>query len=236
MSQSAMSRQTDREIRWLKTLADYRRCYRRPPRDLRDPEYKKRMEQKVPHDAGTITSLVMNASLAATLDESSTYVRRFVLSYRRNRNLDLNKLAHEDIVYILKETCERLDEMFFFDLLTRRVRDKSPGPKVVLVELNVHESPMNGKYDETFSFPDLLHTLAHEMVHAYLAIFSDKEHPLYHDECDHHNGHGMKFWELLAFILGKIGFFTESEAMFKCIQDVKMDFQAAYKGYCIDLD
>jgi hypothetical protein len=221
------------------TLAGYHRF----PEGLQDFEYRKRMNQKVPHGVWLTIELAKSFSLASRLDPSSAYVRRFVPSYRRNRNLGLNELAPGDVDYILKETVERLDEMFFFGLLTCHVRDfpSSTTRWVPLMDLVIHGSPavdhsgLFPPYDNnieiwlrdcdgtTFEFPELLYLLAHEMTHRYLDTFSERQHRRHHERYQEHKGHGRECWELLVFIIDNICSFMQPEAIFQARKRIYRD-------------
>lgn len=185
---------TNSTILWLRDIADYAL----QPAGQQGREYEKRQRNnKIRHDARAITELLKTNSLASSLHDSTqdSHVRRFRQFCGRNQALDLAKLTEEDLLLMIVEIYERLDELFFCDLLTRVVWDGTKQTWVPLVSVavdnvgdaknfaqfrfdthTIHVWPY--KPDDTHhSFDRLLYAVVHEMVHAYLDIFIDKTDP-----------------------------------------------------------
>ncbi|GAP90486.1 hypothetical protein SAMD00023353_4500640 [Rosellinia necatrix] len=186
---------------------------------------------KIPHDARSLVDLVMSSSLAAR-DPGSVTITRFIERFRKHEQIDLRSASTKKITAILTEYFEFIDELFYFDLLTREV-DRKIGERVErmpLVTLEIVPTPSRyvlGHFDanknvltvypnrkhehDTSNLGSLLIMLAHESVHAMLETFSDRGHRKHHKRVAHNNGHGPVFERLMNFVFGHIEDWMDSE-------------------------
>ncbi|KAI0489537.1 hypothetical protein F4859DRAFT_509123 [Xylaria cf. heliscus] len=179
----------------------------------------------MPFDAATITKLAMRASLAAR-EPSSSRIKRFAARYKQDEKSWDVRAPFSKVEDMLHGYFERIDELFFFELLGSRIRDHWGGERKLIV-LNVKASmpdtlgiyyptndnidiPLSGFSYVEYSFGHLILTLVHEMTHAYLGIFSDGRDACHFERVDYQNGHGKMFWVLLKFIINNIFMFTKS--------------------------
>ncbi|KAI1846011.1 hypothetical protein JX265_000936 [Neoarthrinium moseri] len=127
-----------------------------------------------------------------------------------------------DLRRTLARHMRKLDQLFFFGLLTREVR--SPGSLTrseQLVRLRVHErnhrtsygrwNPDRGvieiwtqAFHRRNSFQRLFLALAHEMAHAYLDIFSNRNSSAFARDVDPDDGHGPMFNRLFHILLFRL--------------------------------
>ncbi|KAK9799228.1 putative ABC1 atypical kinase-like domain-containing protein [Seiridium cardinale] len=66
------------------------------------------------------------------------------------------------------------------------------------------QGPLRGGTTGPFRLGDFIGTLVHEMVHAFLDIFSDLNSAEYKDYVAPEDGHGVLFWELNDSVMAKI--------------------------------
>ncbi|KAJ8121902.1 hypothetical protein ONZ43_g1761 [Nemania bipapillata] len=175
----------------------------------------------------------MTSSLIAR-EPSSARIKRFLERYRTHEAVDMNNVDYNDIEAILYEYFQRIDEMFFFKLLTREIQGVSKPRK--LVAIKTHEVPdanILGLFDqnhdrieiwlnrlrtfETYPLEHFICVLAHEMVHAYIGIFADERHDMHDEWVNDHCGHGTMFWKLLGYILDRLFELTGSERVWEQI-------------------
>ncbi|KAI1145934.1 hypothetical protein F4825DRAFT_456974 [Nemania diffusa] len=159
-----------------------------------EPDLSSRQSSRTdtPHDARAITRLVSTASWAVQ-DPYSDTVAQFVKRYRKAQEMKLEKMRNGEIVELFAKFQKDIDKLFFFTQLTREV-ETYEGSKVTLVRLRVTDKLPEGPWAGTFSrgkdghlisifrysdkgkhlghdpFEHMLHTLLHEMCHAYLTI------------------------------------------------------------------
>ncbi|KAI0542886.1 hypothetical protein GGR58DRAFT_519168 [Xylaria digitata] len=181
------------------------------------------------HDANTLIQLLTQHSLAIR-SPSSTRVTQFVRSYYEVSTWNIDTVDFVRLQYELQQFFARLDELFFFNLLTRNVKSFS-GSRKCLSELVIYDCPESGgRYGlcardrwvievwlrdlrtphKRRSFDSVLHTIVHELVHAYLK-FADKRHIDYYAMVENSNGHGEGFRILLPFIAKTLLDLTNSE-------------------------
>ncbi|KAI1270393.1 hypothetical protein F5Y18DRAFT_421886 [Xylariaceae sp. FL1019] len=147
------------------------------------------------------------------------HVERFLQDCDKYSKVDLYKANRADVENMLQDIFKKIDDLFFFGLLTRQVLDTTTNTKVPLVSLTVGIYPADktrGQYSkdpraliQIFAldakgrpnrpFWSMLHALAHECCHAYQDIFTNRE--THYDEAFLRNeAHGEWFWEMLHFI------------------------------------
>lgn len=164
-------------------------------------------------------------------------IKRFIKRYRRDAAADAeHQLNLQDE---LPKYMQHLDQLFFFGLLTRQVRKSGLlGGREPLVELKLRET-CNGKssavaewqtknhriemftqfYEpplppQDFGLDELVSTLAHEMVHAYLDIFSQSRTREFEIDVEESEGHGPMFWELYLTIMSRLRDWVPESAAF----------------------
>ncbi|KAK5626633.1 hypothetical protein RRF57_002348 [Xylaria bambusicola] len=135
-----------------------------------------------------------------------------------------------------------IDDLFFFSLLTRKVKGKSGMQKLVLISVT-SELPKRdycGTYkmrdigpsirihrytheDKHQYFERFLSTLVHESCHAYLDIFCDKRHSKHQEWVCDYDGHRKMFWVLFRFIMQKIKAYTKPEAWGNQVKDMESE-------------
>ncbi|KAI0450663.1 hypothetical protein F5B21DRAFT_528756 [Xylaria acuta] len=177
-------------VKFLEGIADTR-WFRESFRKRRDAYF-------IPFDAGSITRLVMQASLVAK-DPSSQRIKRFVEQYREDEALDMDRIKYSYIEDMIHDYVRRFDELFFFGLLTRKTRKRVQGKDtqrllVIVIPKKLTRDNDYGSYSDEndeiqiciqyddyyrYSFGHPVLTITHEMVHAYLTIFSDYRHKHY---------------------------------------------------------
>ncbi|KAI0412005.1 hypothetical protein F5X98DRAFT_356046 [Xylaria grammica] len=175
----------------------------------------------------SLIRLVATHSLAAR-DPSSPRIARFVEKHREVSEWDTTGVSFRVLSDQLYQFMARLDELFFFGLLLRKVKGPwGPRPLVGLEAIDeanrerlgtfVYHTgalkiwlkrPPNVVYRRDFN--DLLRTLVHEMCHGYLR-FSDSRHPEYGRLVSNHRQHGRAFWALFRYIAQAILNFTHSD-------------------------
>ncbi|KAI0130485.1 hypothetical protein BJ170DRAFT_681931 [Xylariales sp. AK1849] len=160
----------------------------------------------------------------STKAETHREIKSFVEAIRRDAADPAINLEEE-----LPRYMQRLDQLFFFGLLTRHVN--KPGmafEKEILVKLKVRDSfnmsagyQTHGLWDprknrieiwlkegppqvRDRTMDELISTLAHEMIHAYLDIFSDHNSKEYADGVEIDGGHGVMFWRMYHNVLEKL--------------------------------
>ncbi|KAI0542891.1 hypothetical protein GGR58DRAFT_519170 [Xylaria digitata] len=176
-----------------------------------------------PHDALSLVRLVQTSSLVAE-NPSSPQVTKFADYYRICQwwDLDIEK-NHSQLNDRLWELMCLVDEIFFFNTITRVVQGPE-GPRS-LVSLRITEKDEKkrvAEYDmedhfitlwlggnrkgpwERYNFEHILHSLVHELCHAFLENFSDSSHPSHEMFVDINDGHGIQFWQLLKYVLENI--------------------------------
>ncbi|CAJ2512889.1 Uu.00g010080.m01.CDS01 [Anthostomella pinea] len=144
-------------------------------------------------------------------------VRRF------QRDIDRELPSYNNLQTLLEGYLRYFDKLFFFGLLRRRVRRMLPVPRMLpMVALKVIDEQderlgdwqrdrkdeirlwTRDSHGEYHALEDFVTTVAHEMIHAYLRIFSD-ESAASHFRCvDADGGHGVMFWHLHHFILSRL--------------------------------
>jgi hypothetical protein len=178
-----------------------------------------------PYTSRDIVRLSMKYSIAAERDTQKP-IRRFVRRYRRDAHYIVGMEASV-LQKVLQEYMSRLDQIFFFSLLMRRVKRRGlllpPEPLVELKIRQGHNKELvaywshigcritmykqrearSGLQSEIcdFHLDELLATLAHEMVHAYLDIFSNRRDKEHKENVDAQEGHGRMFWRLYYFVM-----------------------------------
>ncbi|KAI1180512.1 hypothetical protein F4777DRAFT_250365 [Nemania sp. FL0916] len=176
------------------------------------------------------TSLAMSASLAGrqlglgTIETEST--RLFTERFHVHKQKDMKTLSHDQLHEIAGEFFWRIDDIFFFGLLTREIKGKRGRRSLVRFITDDSAATENQgifrpKEDhikvwlrdtsgERRRLEQLIATIAHECVHAYLCIFTDYRDPNYEEHVLEHYYHGTMFWELVEFILLIIFLLTRS--------------------------
>ncbi|KAI1278174.1 hypothetical protein F5Y07DRAFT_397728 [Xylaria sp. FL0933] len=215
-----MSHHPNRDIKTLEVIAD---------NWLEDPELHSRESSRTrtPHDSLAITALVITSSLAVQEPDSET-VKYFMGWYLNARELHLPSMSKPALTREIERALFGLDKLFFFSLLTRKVELESGLNRLVRIEVKeipsideegdltysiynqddispyimIYRCDRNGNH---YRFDTLVHSLLHEMCHAYLDLFSDTRHPKDHEWHDQHDGHGEMFWVLLQFTWRTLG-------------------------------
>ncbi|KAJ2971479.1 hypothetical protein NUW58_g9408 [Xylaria curta] len=173
-----------------------------------------------PFNARSLVNIVMKSSVAAD-DPASERIMRFVERFNYHAALDWSALDTKRKTDILYEHFGRLDELFFFGLITGEVDGLSGRAPLVLLETDPDRySDKLGAFKPTtakiviwlrdYDFEQLFLTLAHEMTHGFLSIFSDTRHKSHYEWVDQSSGHGKMFWMLLRFLINSIFTFTKS--------------------------
>ncbi|KAI0599091.1 hypothetical protein F4775DRAFT_139192 [Biscogniauxia sp. FL1348] len=174
--------------------------------------------QRVALSATDLSHLLRNCSRSATQDPNDYRIANFVQHYQRDANKDMEQVP---IAELLGHYFRRLDRLFFFNLLGRQVRDAHGAvkPLISLAVKDTHNGSVRGRYtvnDSTIrvwtreadgrrgSLQALIGTVAHEMTHAYLAIFSNELDDMYDHWVVANSGHGQIFWEIYAYILDRL--------------------------------
>ncbi|KAI1423058.1 hypothetical protein F5Y12DRAFT_716697 [Xylaria sp. FL1777] len=214
-----MTSQLEREIKTLREIAD----------NYPNEWYKKIKPEHTydtPHDAESITNLVETSCLAVR-EPSSPRIQYFVSRCALFSTYDLNAIGFSKLELILSEVFWRLDELFFFGMLTRRVYsriDHWMQNLVVLKVLRKHNPKFRGAFsgegtiklvpnaDGWPYFEELLFVIVHEMTHAWLEIFSDIKHPKHEELVSKNFGHGAKFIELICFIAPYIAYLKSNSS------------------------
>ncbi|KAI0503212.1 hypothetical protein F5B22DRAFT_652290 [Xylaria bambusicola] len=200
---------------------------------------------KTPHDAQSLVRLVSNSSWAVQ-DPYSEPVTRFIKWYRKGQEMDFKSMDNEKLRDELQSYLADIDDLFFFGLLTRKVKGKSGTQKLVLLRVT-SEAP-KGNYCGAYKMEDegpsirihrydrqgiirpfekFLSTLVHESCHAYLDIFSDTRHSKHQEWVCDYGGHGEMFWVLFRFIMEKIRAYTRSERWERQMKDMEYE--------CVDI-
>ncbi|KAI0858857.1 hypothetical protein F4860DRAFT_516507 [Xylaria cubensis] len=210
------------DVKTLKAIAD---------NWLREPTLNSRKSSRTeaPHDAKALTRLVSTSSWAIQ-DPYSEDVARFLSCYRKTQTIDLQTMSDIQLEKELWKFMIDIDALFFFSLLTRKVEKESGlegfvrlrvlgelpnGPHCGFYRLEptspyirIHRNNGKGK---PHRFEHLLHSLVHEMCHAFFSLFSDQRHRRHREFVNENGGHGEMFWVLLRFISRKLGAYTRSE-------------------------
>ncbi|KAI1498993.1 hypothetical protein F5X99DRAFT_411463 [Biscogniauxia marginata] len=200
-----MSYRKEKAVRHLKALADNYRSTN-PLRKY----FWRLLSRRIDYSAKDLVNLVKESSDSTKRRNHRTF-RRFARNYGQNAAQDMNQV---DLPRLLEGYMHRLDRLFFFSLLTRRVSKRRLDSSFFtetksLVELKVIDAvnqEMSGYWDPKLdridvwtrhpngdreSFAAMIDTLAHEMVHAFLDIFSDDTHDKHHIWVDTKDGHGV---------------------------------------------
>ncbi|KAI0430921.1 hypothetical protein F5Y09DRAFT_355408 [Xylaria sp. FL1042] len=209
-----MTPEAERHLETLKAVAD---SY---PTEWRAKEVRK-CTHDTPHDAETIFRLVLTRS-HAVLEPDSPKVKKFISRCIEFNTCDMETIGQPKVERMLLECFWRLDELFFFGLLVRKVCYEDTDLPKHLVTLTILKTPapkcnnlyLWGKWTQSGTitlwpsciegsrqFYHVLVTLIHEMIHAWFDIFSDRNHPK-HDEWVAKDGkHGVLFKEMLKFCI-----------------------------------
>lgn len=176
---------------------------------------------------------------AAAEGNAQKAVSRLVRRYRQDEFFILGMDA-DDLEGALQGYMFLLDELFFFGLLTRRVKRRGLlQPPEPLVELKVQagydkdiqakwskkdsritifqEKPLNSHLwfnEPSLYLDELLSNLVHEMVHAYLGIFSDTFHKDHKEDVQAEKGHGKMFWVLYCSIMKTLDYWVPDTEWF----------------------
>ncbi|KAI1365025.1 hypothetical protein F5Y08DRAFT_353141 [Xylaria arbuscula] len=168
------------------------------------------------HDAKTITRLVEENCLAVR-EPSSARVIRFIERCSQFLEYDTKRMDPADVRSMLAETFARLDDIFFFGLLSRHV-PTSEGGQRFLINLKFPVTPSPKDETGLFDFPSglltihltdsrgarsferLLFSMIHEMTHAWLIVFSDPMHLKHGKWVGRHVQHGNMFLRLNLFV------------------------------------
>ncbi|KAI0117979.1 hypothetical protein GGR51DRAFT_555261 [Nemania sp. FL0031] len=192
-----------------------------------------------PHDAQALARLVSNASWAVQ-DPYSEGISRFVKWYRKAQEWNVRGMSDAKLEDELQKFEIDIDEIFFFSLLTRKtpgldrlVRVKvidelvkgrnipgayKPDPKSPTIIISRYSNTGNSRRVE-----QLIHSLVHEMCHAFLGIFSDTRNRKHQAWVADFDRHGEMFWVLHRFIMGKIAMYTKSERWKKELNDMEIE-------------
>ncbi|KAI1270108.1 hypothetical protein F5Y18DRAFT_421593 [Xylariaceae sp. FL1019] len=152
---------------------------------------------------------------------------------------------------------EMFDNVFFWGLLTRRVRTSGSQSNLPLVRLkfraynhpdfppytlgvtdwdsnsSITLSPtisifaLDSRLRVNRSGWHMITTLVHEMCHAYLGLFADERAPGHHEWV--RQNHGSMFWQCLHFIFLTLAKHSRLQSIRDCLKEVCKD--ARYKGY-----
>ncbi|KAF2972906.1 hypothetical protein GQX73_g537 [Xylaria multiplex] len=181
-----------------------------------------------PYDGRTMALLSINHCLAVQ-DPSSSRVTRFAEQYAEVKTWYLETIDFEVLKDELWQLFARLDELFFFGLLSRKVDSPMGRRPVLIVEIiddydkKCHYAgrylPKEGKIrlwlrdyrhpENRRSFRVILGTLLHELTHAYLGL-ADKKHENHGKWVADCKSHGEYFWALLQYLAETIMKFTDS--------------------------
>ncbi|KAI1130444.1 hypothetical protein F5Y10DRAFT_289407 [Nemania abortiva] len=222
LTPSSLSIQSEREIENLYNIADNRWHWKSASH-----REKVLTSNKIIHNAEAITRLMITSSLVIR-DPSSARIKRFVERYRQHEALDIRNISHDDLESLIHEYFLRFDELFFFGLMNREIDGEQGRRKLVIMKAYNFPNPKDDgnfnpnedtleiwmRCNETCTAPSVTYlvcVLLHEMVHAFLDIFADEEDNKYHEQVSDHGGHGVLFWVMLKFVLGRIFEFTGSE-------------------------
>ncbi|KAI0423488.1 hypothetical protein F5Y09DRAFT_356136 [Xylaria sp. FL1042] len=189
---------------------------------------------KTPHDPLALTQLVATRS-SVVQDPHGEAVKKFMEWLRHGQKMDLESMSASDILHELKKGMIYIDNLFFFSLLSRKVKLQTEVSRLVRLEFTDGTPAMraNGDYlraryskdDESpfieiwrydalgnpYSFGIFVYILMHEMCHAFFSIFGDRRHPNCRQWIDDYQGHGEMFWVLHRFMMGKIEGYLEAE-------------------------
>lgn len=173
------------------------------------------------HNAETITRLVQTSCLAV-MEPNSPEVRQFIERCNHFSLCDFKTMDPADVKGALEELFIRLDELFFFGILSRHAPLDDSNARRRFIELDVvaKQEPQNSpgmhypgtnkivihltRSTERMGFDLLLPVLSHELVHAWFDL-ADKR-PFKHTEwVDQHDGHGTMFVNLNKFIYQYLG-------------------------------
>ncbi|KAI0526137.1 hypothetical protein F5B22DRAFT_270536 [Xylaria bambusicola] len=200
-----MTPQTESEVKTLEAIAD--RFFRFTL--WSQPAY------PTSHDAKSITRLVENHCLAVR-EPNSPNVIQFTERCRLFLGRDVKTVELEAVV---TECFSHLDALFFFGLLNRRVSVFHGGGTRSLVKLHFFTNgneDVAGLFDKFraaigislvggLGLGDLLVVLVHEMVHAWLEIFSDATCAEHYSWVKRYRRHGEMFQRLFRFVVERVG-------------------------------
>ncbi|KAI0148851.1 hypothetical protein GGR57DRAFT_504967 [Xylariaceae sp. FL1272] len=185
------------------------------------------------YDAQKIAEHFMDASL------KERHIDVFLQVCVQYSKVDLYQAEQADVENMLQDLFKKLDNLFFFGLLTRRVFNPISKNKEPLVSLTVGTYPPDktrGQYSkdpkpmiQIFAldpkgrpnrpFWSMLHTIAHELCHAYQDIFTDRN--THYDKSFLQNDtHGEWFWEMLHFIYLQLSQRTQEEGIRRYLETI----------------
>ncbi|KAI0437828.1 hypothetical protein F4803DRAFT_128064 [Xylaria telfairii] len=189
-----------------------------------------RAAHHIPFDAASLTKFVMSASMAAR-DPTSARINRFAERYAMHEKILKEKTSIETVEDMIDEYFDRIDEIFFFKLLSSKTTTgNGERRRLVIVDIKESMPGLDGLFHRSndtldISITDSRHkkhplgalivTLAHEMTHAYLEIFSDNRDVRHEEWLSDQKGHGKMFWILLKFIINNIFMFTRSNSFWE---------------------
>ncbi|KAK5628141.1 hypothetical protein RRF57_003856 [Xylaria bambusicola] len=213
-----MTSPTENAIKTLEAIADrfFRITLRSQPKS------------STSHDAKSITRLVETNCLAV-LEPKSAKAVRFVERCRLFLSYDMKGMERSQVEAIVNELFSHLDGLFFFGLLGRQVSvfggETRPLVKVeFLTKVDPNNAGSFNKFRGAISIclvsptglvpvSDLLFIFIHEMVHAWLEIFSDANHPEHYQWVKVYHRHGEMFRRLFRFVAERVGALVPSDLL-----------------------
>ncbi|KAI1638371.1 hypothetical protein F4809DRAFT_639670 [Biscogniauxia mediterranea] len=211
-----------RSVRHLEEVADrymtpmrYQDCYWHFP------------NRRVALSAQDVSHLLRNCSRSSTQDPNDYRINNFRQHYQVDASQDIERLPIEEV---LRNYFRRLDRLFFFNLIGRQIRDANGQvrPLISLQVKDITNAEARGSFIQGNStiqvytreddgrrsyLQSLIGTMAHEMVHAYLAVFSDELDDRYDRWVSANQNHGEMFWEINAYILDKLVFWLNGAGL-----------------------
>jgi len=230
-------------IKYLKYKADTHRCSDEEKRKITRPPSQ-------PRDVRRISRLVEVASRAATEPPTEKRIKQFTDMIQRYTAEGTDGLDNRSLRQMILTIFNGVSSFFFFSLPSRAVRDKA-GNLERLVKLKVYDrSARHDSYGAYYPGEDSLRmwlrwnhgepnqefrryfgTVVHEMVHAYIDIFSDPKHPKHDKYYNTPGGHGIAFWLLLLYITKEIYHLTRCREIKHEMRTQKFEIHEQIREY-----